>query len=897
MSPEQADGDTDALGPASDVYSLGAMLYAILTGRAPFEGSDPVDTLRRVRAGGCLPPRAVNATVPAALDAVCRKAMARAPADRYAGALALAADVQHWLADEPVAAHREPWSARARRWGRRHRTFVTGAAAAVLVAAAAAAVAAVFLSRAYDRERDAKTNAEQNERQAEEQRDLARRNFRRARDTVDRLLTRVGENLADTPQAEELRRKLLEDALEFQEQFLADDATDPVVREEAAAAAERVGLINWRLGRAEESEKAYRLAIDRYDRLAADFPDEPRFGRERVSNYNFLGTLLYGVGRVAEADALWQKALALHEALPADNPVQHAHTLAKLVNNRANLLRGEGRWKDAEAGYRRAIAVETRLAVEDPDDPDHLYDLTIQYNNLSRVIGADGRPDEAITAAREGVRIARELCGRYPTHALYRDALADDLFRLGNAAHDDDVPAAVAALTEARERYEALRDDFPYTAGYSHSLGVTLNNLALLERGRGRTAEAVPLLEAAVAAQRRAAALNPKNPELLEQLRKHYANLFDTLVVRKEYARAAAAATTAAELYPRVVPLQVAAARCLAGCVPAGGNHADEAVKLVRRAVAAGYEDYEHLLEDDAWQALRERADFRKIVEDLGESVRLRELAEAERRVKEHDDDPDAHDALAQRLNNMGVWYRLLRRSDDGVNLYRRSLVVYDRLTREHPTHTGYALNHGGTHCNLAHLLGDAGRDAEALAEYGKAVAVLEPLLADESARATARRFLRNTYFGRAGLRAERGWYPPAVADFDRALTFCDADDREPIRRARVDALARAGDYARAVAEADDFAKAADASPAETYNLACVYALSADAARAASGRPRLEGLLLGERYAAQAVAMLGRVAAAGHFADPAAKDHMAKDADLDGLRRRGDYRRFVESLK
>jgi tetratricopeptide (TPR) repeat protein len=350
------------------------------------------------------------------------------------------------------------------------------------------------------------------------------------------------------------------------------------------------------------------------------------------------------------------------------------------------------------------------------------------------------------------------------------------------------------------------------------------------------------------------------------------------------------------QLYPGVVPLQVAAARCLSGCVSAGGNYADEAVKLVRRAVADGYEDYEHLLEDDAWHSLRERADFRKIVEDLGESVRLRELAEAEKRAKEHDD-PDAQDALAQRLNNVGVWYRLLRRPDDGVKLYRRSLAVYDRLTRDHPAHAGYALNHGGTHCNLAHILADAGRDAEALAEYGKAVVVLEPLLADESARATARRFLRNTYNGRAGLRVERGWFPPAVADFDRALTFCDADDREPIRRARVIALARAGDYVRAVAEADDLAKAAADSPGETYNLACVYALSADAARAASGRPRLEGLLLGERYAARAVAMLGRVAAAGIFADPGRLDHLAKDADLDGLRGRADYRKFVESLK
>jgi hypothetical protein len=119
MSPEQAAGRLDRLGPASDVYGLGATLYHLLTGRAPFAGPDQGEILRQVRTGAFQPPRKVDRRIPAGLEAVCLKAMSLQPEDRYPSPRALADDVERWLADEPVSARREPLRERAWRFCRR----------------------------------------------------------------------------------------------------------------------------------------------------------------------------------------------------------------------------------------------------------------------------------------------------------------------------------------------------------------------------------------------------------------------------------------------------------------------------------------------------------------------------------------------------------------------------------------------------------------------------------------------------------------------------------------------------------------------------------------------------------------------------------------------------------
>ncbi len=128
MPPEQTRGDADAIGPRSDVYGLGALLYFLLCGRAPFPDGAP-----RLAGAKPAPLRGLDPSLPPALVAVCEKAMAADPDDRYPSALALGDDVRRFVDGEPVSAYRESLPERAQRLAARHRVLLSLLAAYLLV--------------------------------------------------------------------------------------------------------------------------------------------------------------------------------------------------------------------------------------------------------------------------------------------------------------------------------------------------------------------------------------------------------------------------------------------------------------------------------------------------------------------------------------------------------------------------------------------------------------------------------------------------------------------------------------------------------------------------------------------------------------------------------------------
>jgi serine/threonine-protein kinase len=173
MAPEQAAGRLDLIDRRTDVYGLEAILYEVLTGRAPFGDASTLDVLLKVLEQDPTPPRQVARQVPAALEAVCLKALAKKPQDRYASATELAAEVRRWLADEPVGAWREPRIARLARWGRRHKLAAIGAAVPLLTAVAALAIGTALLGREQRRTEEQRELAVARKHEASEWADLA----------------------------------------------------------------------------------------------------------------------------------------------------------------------------------------------------------------------------------------------------------------------------------------------------------------------------------------------------------------------------------------------------------------------------------------------------------------------------------------------------------------------------------------------------------------------------------------------------------------------------------------------------------------------------------------------------------------------------------------------------
>lgn len=133
MSPEQARGEIESLGIATDIYSLGATLYQLLTGSPPIRASNLGEALRRIEASEFPKPSELNPRLSKPLEAICLKAMAKLPGDRYATAHHLAEDIERWMADDPISALPDSTWQSMQRWLRRHRTWAQAAVASLLI--------------------------------------------------------------------------------------------------------------------------------------------------------------------------------------------------------------------------------------------------------------------------------------------------------------------------------------------------------------------------------------------------------------------------------------------------------------------------------------------------------------------------------------------------------------------------------------------------------------------------------------------------------------------------------------------------------------------------------------------------------------------------------------------
>jgi serine/threonine-protein kinase len=277
MSPEQVSGRLEELGPASDVYSLGATLYCLLTGRPPFDEREPSVMKRKVCAGDFLPPRQVKSSVPVALEAICLKAMAVSQEGRYASGKALCDDIERWLADEPVLAYPEPFTTRAARWVRRRKQWVAAAAALLIFSVLGLAIYNWRITRERDK-------------------------LAMYQDALREGLKVSGENLAFIPNTEKLRLYLARLMLDRYRRIGEKFGIDPRIQLETAQVFRVIGGIERLTGQFANSQESYLNAIRSLATLCDNDPGQLDYRRWLVETYTDRGELNHIYGRTIDAE-------------------------------------------------------------------------------------------------------------------------------------------------------------------------------------------------------------------------------------------------------------------------------------------------------------------------------------------------------------------------------------------------------------------------------------------------------------------------------------------------------------------------------------------------------------------------------------------------------------------
>jgi serine/threonine-protein kinase len=522
MSPEQAAGKLDEIGPASDVYSLGATLYHVLCGKPPFEGADLAQILEKVRCGYFAKPTSIVANTPRGLEAICLKAMARNPVDRYPTARALADDVEHWLADEPLGALPDTLSDRVTRLGRRHKGAVRAAVAALILLALVSTIAALLVD---EQRREKSKLADEMITLAHEKSELAD-SERESREKAMVALRTMTDDIIENQMARGItltdeNREFLQTIISQFEGFAAitrDDATSRSIRAEGY---QRVGLMRHRLGELEAAERAYTEALAIQKQLAADFPSRPEFRRELAISYNNLGVLLMDTGRFKEAETAHTEVLAILKQLAVDFPTrtEFRQELAAGHNNLGRLFKNTGRLKEAEKAWTEALAIRKQLAANFPSQPEFRRELAMSHFNLGVLLMDSGRLQEAETAYTEALTIQKQLAADFPTRPELRWNLARSHLNLGILLQNTGrLKEAERTYTEGLAIQKELAADFPTRPEFRQELANGDNQLGLLLRNTGRLGDAETAYSEALAIQKQLAANFPTRPEFRQDL-------------------------------------------------------------------------------------------------------------------------------------------------------------------------------------------------------------------------------------------------------------------------------------------------------------------------------------------------------------------------------------------
>jgi eukaryotic-like serine/threonine-protein kinase len=754
MSPEQAEMSALGVDTRSDIYSLGVLLYELLTGSTPLTHkrmkeaayaeilrmikeeeppkpstrlSDSGEALATISAQRHMEPAKLTKLVRGELDWIVMKTLEKDRNRRYETANAFADDVRRYLNDETVLACPPSAMYRFRKFARRRKVALTIAAliAVFLIVGAGALTMGYFRIEEEQRRTQEALLAEAGQRQR------AEANFQKALAAVDEMLTQVGQDrLAPEPHLEEVRRALLEKALAFYQAFLQEKSADPAIRVETGMAFRRVGAIQHLLGRHDQAKEAYDQGIALLEALTGELPRVAPYRYELARCYWSRGSLLKDTGPLGEAEQELRKAQALQETSVAEAPDRGdcRQDLARSHNALGIVLENTNQHKEAEQSYRQAVELNEKLVTDFPALAVYHKEQAKPLINLANLLRHSGQFPEAERAYRQAVAAANKAVEKFPGEPDFRAMLAYAHASLGTVLIDKgQFPEAERALRDALDLLKKLGSDFPARPEYRRQLAHSYNSLAILlwragrsEDGDGLYGEAVKILEKLAADLPRAAGYQSElgatlnNWATLLRERGQLERARQKLEQAVRHQKAAWAANPRHPHYGNFLSNHYSNLANILEDLKAPSTQTDDAAEQAITIMKKLSADFPAVSEYHSGAGgslhnfalvLQKRGQLKQARPLLEEAIRYQQVA-----LKVNPRSPTYRQFLGNHYHNLAeVLSRLKAPPAQTENVYRQALIPRTELAAEFPKNAGFQRDLAATRQGLETLLGKQG--------------------------------------------------------------------------------------------------------------------------------------------------------------------------------------------
>ena len=422
-SPEQVKGEN--VTTASDVYSLGVILFELLTGQRPYQirNQSPGAALEAIVATNTERPSTVVGKLGASrlrrqlagdLDNIVLMAMRKEPERRYQSVEQLSEDIRRHLEGLPVQARKDTLRYRFAKFLHRNKLPVA-AAAVITILLVGGIVATTYQAR------------------------VAARRFEQVRHLANAFLFDFHDSVAELPGSTKARALVVRKGLEYLDALATEAGRDPGLQKELAKAYEKVGDVQGdpfgsNLGDTEGARKSYSRSVEILEALQSRFPDDDEVGRTLVGGYSKLGSVMRSLGNNAKALEIYARGEAIGERLQSSNPSRRTQAdLATLHDYRARTLNQMGRVQESLEATQKALAINRRLLAADAGNAQMLGAVATNHATLGMNLARLERLPEAVSEFRSSVDIREKLAAAQPNNARMMRQLMIAYSHLGDA--------------------------------------------------------------------------------------------------------------------------------------------------------------------------------------------------------------------------------------------------------------------------------------------------------------------------------------------------------------------------------------------------------------------------------------------------------------------------------